>query len=326
MGGNVGKSPAGLRLGLLALVAALFVLIPVAQASAEDFTLTVNVEGEGEVYCDTYFEGEPILEFEECGAKKLDLPEETEVVLTAIEAGDEFKEFIGCEVVGPEECEVTMDEDREVTAVFEPEGEPENPLTVNVVGPGEVQCELEEGAEECASTYPQEAEVTLVPIPAPGSTFVGWSGDCTEEPCELEMDEAHEVTATFESEESGGGGGGGGSTTPPLAPAVALPGKLQVGRGALYRGGRATLRLSCKGGPCKGRLKLIAKLKAGKGKAKKVTIGKASLSLASGRSTALMVKLSRPARKQLDRGRAVTAWASGQRVKASKVKIRPASL
>ena len=49
-----------------------------------------------------------------------------------------------------------------------------------------------------ASTSPTAAPVTLTATADPGSTFAGWSADCSAEPCSLTMDADHAVTATFE--------------------------------------------------------------------------------------------------------------------------------
>jgi uncharacterized repeat protein (TIGR02543 family) len=53
--------------------------------------------------------------------------------------------------------------------------------------------------EFCEETYPDGTTVTLTANPEPGSAFVGWSGDCTGtgSTCEVTMDEARTVTATF---------------------------------------------------------------------------------------------------------------------------------
>ncbi|MDP2384546.1 MAG: hypothetical protein Q8N00_17325 [Nitrospirota bacterium] len=50
----------------------------------------------------------------------------------------------------------------------------------------------------CSATYPQGTPVVLAAIPAPGSRFVGWGGDCLGMgPCTLRMDRPHTVEATF---------------------------------------------------------------------------------------------------------------------------------
>jgi hypothetical protein len=70
-------------------------------------------------------------------------------------------------------------------------------------------------------------------------------------------------------------------------------------------------------------LKLVAKLKVGKGKAKNVEIGKASFRLAAGASATLKVKLSGAAKKELGKARTVKAKVSGAGVTSSTVRIKP---
>jgi len=322
MGVRGRRSSGLLRLGLLVALVALFVLIPVASASAASFTLTVNVQGEGLVFCEVENEEEGFFE-EECGEQSPEYLEGSEVSLGVLaESGFELKEFAGdCQGV-PAECHLVMDEDHAVTVVFAPEPS-EYKLTLNVVGSGEVKCEAEEGLETCQPTYPKEAEVALFHV---AGTFLGWSGDCSKDPCVVEMTGNRTVTATFKSEGSGGGGGGtgGGSLSPPKLPiSVPLAGKVKVSGAGLYKGGKATLRISCKGGgPCKGTVKLIASLEVG-GKTKRLTIGQASFSLKVGASKALTVKLSAPAKNLLGKGRTLTARAIGSGVIASTVKIKP---
>jgi hypothetical protein len=142
----------------------------------------------------------------------------------------------------------------------------------------------------------------------------------------LPLEEDTEVTATFTLEPtSGGGGSGGGSTTPTPTPTPKplSSGKLSVSGAALYQGGKAVLKLTCKGqGSCKGSLKLVARLKV-KGKLKNVEIGKASFSLAAGASKTLKVKLAGAAKKVLGRAKNVKATVSGSGVAKSTVTIKP---
>ncbi len=50
----------------------------------------------------------------------------------------------------------------------------------------------------CSAKYIQGAPVMLAAIPAPGSTFAGWSGDCRgTAPCKLSMDRPRTVEAKF---------------------------------------------------------------------------------------------------------------------------------
>jgi hypothetical protein len=92
----------------------------------------------------------------------------------------------------------------------------------------------------------------------------------------------------------GGGGGGGGSGSPPPPPPGAKPGTLAVSRTAKVKKGVAQLTLSCKGGPCAGRLTL---------KLRKSALGAKAYSLGAGRSATLKVKLSKSARRRLAKAR-----------------------
>jgi hypothetical protein len=345
MGGNAGTRARGLRVCLLVAVSALFALIPAAQASAAtEFTLTVDVEGEGFVFCEAENEEEGFFE-EECGesesATETKFLEETEVSLVVFEEAEyEFSEFKGDCSGGT--CDLVMDEDHEVTVVFAPEPVNTAVLDVTIVGDGKVECELESGPEACQAEYAEGTELTLIAKANSGSEFIEFAGDCEGQPkkCELTMDEDKFPIAVFEpiegeegeEEESGGGGGSGGgsgspsgsqSPPPPSSPAPLGTGKAKVAGFGLYKGGRAMLRISCKGGgPCKGTVKLIAKLKAGH-RTRKVVVGKASFSLPAGGSRALKIKLSSPAKKLLGKGRTLTAKVRGSGVTASTVKIKP---
>jgi hypothetical protein len=363
------------------------------------FALTIETSGtgSGEVECEV--EGG---EAEECEAE---YEEGTEVALVPLEdPGSEFTGWSG-DCTGSGACELTMDEDKEVTATFDEEEvpTPEFDLTIVKAGTGSGTVTCDGGA--CASTYEEGTEVSLVPIEDPGSEFVKWSGDCTGTgACELTMDEDKEVTATFDEEEpapeefsltvtkagtgsgtvacdggacapeypegtevtlsataasgstfsgwSGAGCSGTGTceltieedttvtvtftadpapppptcaTDPSLCPPPPPPaeGKAKAAASAKFKSGKAELKLSCTGGPCKGTLKLTAKVKQG-GKAKNLLIGKASFSIPEGATKTLKVKLSGPARTELGKGRTLKAKTSGTGVTASTVKVKPA--
>ncbi len=51
---------------------------------------------------------------------------------------------------------------------------------------------------DCTGSYARGTAVVLTATPEDGSTFAGWGGDCTGTTCELVMDGAKAVTATFE--------------------------------------------------------------------------------------------------------------------------------
>ncbi len=151
----------------------------------EYYELTVNIEGEGEVEVDPEQE-----EYEEG----------TEVELTAVpEEGWYFYEWTG-DVPEDEEGEqitITMDQNKEITAVFEEVVE-HYELTVNTDGEGEVEVDPEQ--EE----YEEGTEVNLTAIPEEGWSFAGWTGDVPDEEeyneeITLTMDEDKQVMAHFET-------------------------------------------------------------------------------------------------------------------------------
>jgi PKD domain/Divergent InlB B-repeat domain len=76
------------------------------------------------------------------------------------------------------------------------------PLTVSSAGSGAGTVELSPGGISCASScqpsFDSGTLVTLTASPDPGSTFSGWSGDCTGTgSCQLTMNQARSVTANF---------------------------------------------------------------------------------------------------------------------------------
>ncbi len=72
-------------------------------------------------------------------------------------------------------------------------------ISMDGTGTGAVECEVGEGpAEACDASYPEGTELALVPSPGPGSEFVEFFGDCGPAECELTMNEAKSVTATFD--------------------------------------------------------------------------------------------------------------------------------
>ncbi len=250
-----------------------------------------------------------------CGATcTAEFPEGETVVLTASPSiGSQFTGWSGCEEEPTEtECEVTMSDDVSVSATFDLEPPSEFALAVALAGSGSgtvtsspagINCGV-----DCSDAYATGTKVTLAATPASGSIFSGWSGDCTGTgSCVVTMSAARSVTATFTKE-----------STPPPGPGTAV-----VASTAKVKGGKAQLKLTCKGeGPCKGTLKLTAKIKSG-GKTKTLTIGKGSFSLATGAKKTLKVKLSGPAKKALAKG-PLKAKVKGSGVRSSTVKLKPA--
>jgi len=168
---------------VLAAVVALALAVP-AVASAAEFSLTINVEPgaeAGTVECEVNGGGiepcEP--EYEEGDEVNL-VPE--------AEAGYEFFEFYGdC---GPAACELEMDENHEVTAVFVLEEAPAFPLNVETggEGEGEVLCAVAPlGLPElCEAEYPEGTVLTLFAEAEFGSFFEEWEGDCSSAGSETE--------------------------------------------------------------------------------------------------------------------------------------------
>jgi hypothetical protein len=59
------------------------------------------------------------------------------------------------------------------------------------------------------------------------------------------------------------------------------------------KGHRALLRLSCQGGPCRGTLRLLARVRNSRGHATGISIGSASIDLQAGVSSSKGMRLSR---------------------------------
>jgi M6 family metalloprotease-like protein len=92
-------------------------------------------------------------------------------------------------------CSATMSADMSVTPVVT------HGLTVAKNGtgtgtvtsaPAGINC-----GNDCDQNYTQNTVVTLTATPTGGSKFVEWTGDCTDDPCEVTMNQARSVTATF---------------------------------------------------------------------------------------------------------------------------------
>jgi hypothetical protein len=128
------------------------------------------------------------------------------VTLTPVAAaGSEFKGW-GGGCAGAGACQVTMSEAKSVSASFEPEAPPPPALyrlTVTKTGAGSGTVASSRAGifcgGKCEKEYEDEENVTLIPTPASGSTFAGWSGGgCAGTGvCRLTMNTAKSVTATF---------------------------------------------------------------------------------------------------------------------------------
>jgi hypothetical protein len=232
------------------------------------------------------------------------------------EAGSEFSGWSGA-CTGSGACKVTMSSAKEVTAEFKLKAKPEFKLTIVKAGTGSgsVTC----NATACAATYPEGTEVTLAATAASGSTFAGWSGGgCSGTAgCKVTIAADTAVTATFDKEEAKKEEG------KKEEPKPTPEGTAKAAATAKVKSGKAELKLTCSGGPCKGTLQLKAKVKQGK-KTKNLVIGKASFNLAEGASATIKVKLSGPAKSELAKGKTLKAKTSGTGITASTVKLKQA--
>lgn len=271
--------------------------------------VTGSGKGEGTVECEA-FEGSGR------GSCTQRYPEGEAVILYASAgSGAEFAGWEGCEWEAETECEVTMAGETTVKAIFTAE----RTLTIEKTGPGAVtglpgpiSC-----GSVCAGTYPVGTVVTLTAAAAPGSFFAGWAGGGCKgigKTCMVTINGDTTVAAEF-------------AAIPPPDPEEELleveAGTARAAGAAQVKAGKAALKLTCSGGPCKGTLKLKAKVKQGK-KAKTLVIGQASFKLAEDASKTLKVKLSAPAKRELGKGRTIKAKLSGTGIAASTVKLKPA--
>jgi Ca2+-binding RTX toxin-like protein len=125
----------------------------------------------------------------------------TMVTLTATpDATSTFAGWSGAGCSGTGQCVVTMDQARSVTATFN--ALPTNTLTVSKNGTGSGTVTSSPTGIDCGATcshaFAAGTSVTLTPTPSAGSTFAGWSGDCSGSgACMVTMDQARSVTATF---------------------------------------------------------------------------------------------------------------------------------
>jgi uncharacterized repeat protein (TIGR02543 family) len=140
----------------------------------------------------------------DCGATcTKSFTKNTVVTLTpTASAGWTFTGWSG-DCSGTGACTVTMDQARSVTATFTLQPPPPTyTLTVGKNGTGSGTVTSSPAGISCGATcsqaYTQGTGVTLTPTAATGSTFAGWSGDCSGTgACTVTMSQARSVTATF---------------------------------------------------------------------------------------------------------------------------------
>ncbi len=89
-------------------------------------------------------------------------------------------------------------------------------LTITKVGSGNVNSadKVISCGSKCTSTYALGTQVALTAVAASKSTFAGWTGACTgaAATCNVTINDAVNVTATFNAAPASGGGGGGSTT------------------------------------------------------------------------------------------------------------------
>ncbi len=74
-------------------------------------------------------------------------------------------------------------------------------LSTSGTGSGSFECDTGSGAEACEAEYEESTTVEVIPVPASGSEFVEWTGDCSGSgTCEVTMNAEHNVGAVFDLE------------------------------------------------------------------------------------------------------------------------------
>lgn len=126
---------------------------------------------------------------------------DSQVTLSAQpEPGSTFNGWMG-DCAGTNQCNLTMDGPKNVQARFETMTQP---LTVQKMGTGAGLITSEPDGIDCGSDcdedFAEGTMVTLTASAAAGSTFEGWTGDCTgnQLTCQVTMDQARTVTAAFD--------------------------------------------------------------------------------------------------------------------------------
>ena len=228
-------------------------------------------------------------------------------------------------------CMFTLEEDSALTATFT---QITHTLTVSTAGSGSGTVSCDGGA--CAASYPEGEEVTLTASADSGSSFAGWSGDCSGSgACVITIDADATVTATFDATPEpppGGGDNGGGSTPPPAETcltnaALCKPGLLIANPAAWVKGNKALLKVRCRGeqgARCRSTLKLIAKVRV-HGKKKNVVVGKSRYNLPTNSSVrVLRAKLTRGGLKLVHRAgrRGLRVKLLGKHAKNRVVKLK----
>ena len=171
----------------------------------DQFTLTVVKDGTGSGSVTSAPAGI------DCGAScSAPYAEGTEVTLSGTaDSGSTFTGWSGEGCSGTNDCVVTMDTAKDVTATFTADTPGQFTLTVVKDGTGSgsvtsTPAGIDCGAS-CSAPYADGTEVTLSGTADSGSTFTGWSGEgCSgTDDCVVTMDAAKNVTATFTADTPG---------------------------------------------------------------------------------------------------------------------------
>jgi hypothetical protein len=117
------------------------------------------------------------------------------------DAGSTFAGWSGA-CAGTGDCQVTLDAAKTVIATFNTAGAQTQTLTVSKAGNGTGKVTSTPVGIDCGNAcsfgFVANAQVTLTATADAGSTFAGWSGDCTGTgTCQVTMAAAKTVTATF---------------------------------------------------------------------------------------------------------------------------------
>ena len=152
----------------------------------KDYSLTINIEGQGAV-------SEEVIQ-----AKSTDYPFETLVELTANSATDwSFSHWEGDRSGEENPTSIAIDTDKDVTAVFIRDS---YVINLSYEGEGSVSLELIEGKVYEDSSYQQGSIVELTANPSEDWLFKEWSGDLVgnENPQSITIDSDKHVEVVFE--------------------------------------------------------------------------------------------------------------------------------
>lgn len=171
-----------------------------ARFALELHQLTVTTDGDGDGRVTS---SPPGIECGE-GADRCGEPFAHGTVVELTPAPDQDSTFTGWSgaCAGTDDCAVTMDQAREVTATFTLVPGALKTLSVQVEGQGKVTgpgIECGGGATGCSGTFRRGTTVTLVASPAADWRLAGFTVPCNQkgEACEVNMDQDRAVTASF---------------------------------------------------------------------------------------------------------------------------------